>query len=457
MQPAHRVGHVAATINPSHLTPHVPLRAGSDHNGAMRIVSADELTTYLSGITTTAQTHENPEAHGLSSGPRVVVSGNMAIPWEGLECLDKAQERYILHALNCPPGIATREGVIAETCFVGAGMRKHPHLSYIPSRLSLVPVLLERVIPPDIVILHCAPARDGMLSMGIEVNILPAAIEGCRRRSGRVIAVINDKMPYTYGDAQIPESIVDLAIEISRPLPASSPLVPDDDSMTIGHRVADRVLDGSTLQMGIGGVPDATLAALTKRKGLRIWTEMFSDGVLELDRIGALDPHHPLTTSFLFGTQDLYDWVDGNHRVRMMRTEHTNDPGLIAHQRLMVSVNTALEVDLFGQANASRIKARIFSGFGGQTDFIVGALHCPGGQSFIALRSWHPKADVSTIVPMVDEPVTSFQQSAIVTEQGVAELFGYSQQAQARHIIRDAAHPDVRDELWEEARELGLA
>lgn len=424
----------------------------------MRIITPEELTVYLSGVVATAQTHENPNATGQPHpGPRVVVSGNMAVPWEGVECLDKAQERYILHALNCPPSVPTREGVTAETCFVGGGMRKHPNLSYIPSRLSLVPVLLERVIPADVVILHCAPPRDGMLSLGIEVNILPAAIAGCRRRSGRIIAVINDQMPYTFGDAQIPESIVDVAIEISRPLPTSSAHRPDDDSMTIGQRVADRVADGSTLQLGIGGVPDATLAALTSRRGLRVWTEMFSDGVLELDRLGCLDPHHPLTTSFMFGTQDLYDWVNGNTRVRMMRTEHTNDPGLIAQQRLMTSVNTALEVDLFGQANASRIKTRIFSGFGGQTDFIVGALHCPGGQSFIALRSWHPKADVSTIVPLVDEPVTSFQQSAIVTEQGVAELFGYSQEAQARHIIRDAAHPDVKDELWEEARELGLA
>ena len=158
----------------------------------------------------------------------------------------------------------------------------------------------------------------------------------------------------------------------------------------------------------------------------------------------------------MFGSEELYRWVDGNHRVRMMRTEHTNDPGTIAQQRMMTSVNTALEVDLFGQANASRINRGIYSGFGGQTDFIVGALHCPGGQAFIALRSWHPRADVSTIVPMVDEPVTSFQQSAIVTENGVAEVFGYSEKAQCRHLIRDAAHPDVRGELWEKAAEYGL-
>ena len=122
----------------------------------------------------------------------------------------------------------------------------------------------------------------------------------------------------------------------------------------------------------------------------------------------------------------------------------------------MVSVNTALQVDLYGQVNASRIKGRIHSGFGGQTDFIVGALHSSGGQALIALRSWHPRADVSTIVPMVEEPVTSFQPSAVITEQGVAELWGAAEREQARQLIECAAHPDVRDELREEASALGL-
>jgi acyl-CoA hydrolase len=122
----------------------------------------------------------------------------------------------------------------------------------------------------------------------------------------------------------------------------------------------------------------------------------------------------------------------------------------------MVSVNAALQVDLFGQANASRISNRIYSGFGGQTDFVVGALHSKGGQALIAMRSWHPKADVSTIVPLVDEPVTSFQHSAVVTENGVAPIWGYSQQEQALNLIDHAAHPDVRDELYEEAVALSL-
>ena len=169
--------------------------------------------------------------------------------------------------------------------------------------------------------------------------------------------------------------------------------------------------DGATLQAGIGAVPDATLLGLAGRRGLRVWTEMFSDSVLALERAGALDEETPITASFLFGSEELLEWVDSNERVRMTRTEVTNDPARIAQNRVMVSVNTALQVDLFGQANASRIQARIHSGFGGQTDFIVGALHSSAGQAVIALRSWHPKADVSTIVPLVDEPVTSFQMS----------------------------------------------
>jgi acyl-CoA hydrolase len=148
--------------------------------------------------------------------------------------------------------------------------------------------------------------------------------------------------------------------------------------------------------------------------------------------------------------------VDRNPRVQVLRTEQTNSPARIAAHRAMTSINTALQVDLFGQANASRISARIHSGFGGQTDFIVGALHSSGGQALMALRSWHPRADASSIVAMVDEPVTSFQHTAVVTEQGVAEMFGYDERAQAAQLIERCAHPRVRDELWEEAAALGL-
>ncbi len=394
----------------------------------------------------------------LPDHPRVVAAGNHSVPWEMVRLLDEQVERYVLNMLNGPPGLPDREGVTLETSFVGAGQRRRSGLSYLPCRLSLVPVLYRERLPVDAVILHCAPPREGRLSLGLEVNVLPAAIEACRARGGLVVAMVNDRMPYTHGDALVPVEDVDLAVEVSDELPSPQEAAPlGEDAKTIGHSVAARVPDGATLQMGIGAVPDAALAELTHHRGLRLWTEMFSDGVLALEHAGALESEHPLTTSFLFGSPELYAWIDGNPRVQMARTERTNNPGVIAQQRLMTSINTALEVDIFGQANASRLGTRIHSGFGGQTDFIVGALHCPGGQALIALRSWHPKADVSTIVPLLDEPVTSFQMTAIVTEQGTAPIFGYSEKEQARALIDRAAHPRVRDELWEEAVALGLA
>ncbi len=393
----------------------------------------------------------------LPDDPRVVVSGNHATPWHTLALVDAALPAYRLWVLNAQVGIPDREGVTLETSFVGPGMRRSPRLSYVPSRLSLVPRLFDSAMPPDLVVLHTTPPRDGVVSLGIEVNVLPAAIEAVRRRGGVVVAQVNRSLPWTYGDAIVPVDQIDMMVEADEPLPSAARPAIDDDAAHIGSLVAERVGDGATLQAGIGAVPDATMHGLARRRGLRVWTEMFSDSVLALERAGALDPDVPITASFLFGSPELIAWADGNSRVRMRRTEVTNDPARIGSNHAMVSINTALQVDLFGQANASRINARIHSGFGGQTDFIVGALHSPGGQALIALRSWHPKADCSTIVPLVDEPVTSFQMSAVVTEQGVAEIFGNDQREQARQLIDQAAHPSVREELWEEAQALGLA
>ncbi len=394
---------------------------------------------------------------GLPEEPRVVASGNFATPWQLLAEVDRLLPSYRLWMLNAQPGVPDREGVELETSFVGAGMRSSPRLHYIPSRLSLVPLLFEKANPPDVVLLHTSVPRDGSVSLGTEVNVLPAAIEAVRRRGGVVLAQANRFMPYTHGDAVVSLDDIDLVVEADAPLPSPPPWTVDDASARIGELVAGRVHDGATLQAGIGAVPDATLTSLRDRRGLRVWTEMFSDSVLELERVGALDPDCPITTSFLFGSPELYAWVDGNPRVQLARTEKTNNPAHIAGNAAMTSVNTALQVDLFGQANASRIGAKIYSGFGGQTDFIVGALHSRGGQALIAMRSWHPRANRSTIVPLVDEPVTSFQMTAVVTEQGVAEVFGHDQKAQARHLIEEAAHPDVREELWEEAHALSLA
>jgi acyl-CoA hydrolase len=392
----------------------------------------------------------------LSGVPRVVASGNHVAPLHTLSVLDRAVAEYRLYMLNAPPGIPDREGVTYETSFVGAGMRDHPRLAYFPSRLSLVPALLRDRLAPDVILLHTTPPSSGSLSLGVEVNILPAAIEAVRRRGGIVVAQANRQMPTTFGDATVPVDAIDYLVEADQPLTASSVKEPDAVSALIGERVATVVPEQATLQVGIGAIPDATLRALGDHRGLRVWSEMFSDGVLALEKSGCLDRDTPITASFCFGSAELYDWVDGNRRIQMLRTEKTNDPGLIAGHPNLVSVNSALEVDLFAQANASRIGSRIYSGFGGQTDFIVGALHSTGGQAIIALASWHPRASVSTVVPLLSGPVTSFQHSAIVTEQGHAQIWGRSLVDQAQQILDYAAHPHARDDLREAGRRLGL-
>jgi len=277
-----------------------------------------------------------------------------------------------------------------------------------------------------------------------------------RSRGGLVIAQINRNMPYTFGDAVLPAEAIDYAIETDVPLPSPPPRPVPDTSATIGDRVAALIEDGATLQLGIGAVPDAVLAALCQRRDLKVWSEMFSDGVLALEKAGALEPGHLITASFAFGSADLYDWMDRNPSIRMLRTETVNDPAQIALRPRLVSVNTALQVDLFAQANASRVHGVIYSGFGGQPDFVVGALHSPGGQAIIALPSWHPKADVSTVVPRLTGPVTSFQHSFFVSEQGTAAIWGHDAATQAGQIIDQVAHPSARDELRQAGRELGF-
>lgn len=393
----------------------------------------------------------------LDGTPRVVTSGNFASPVALLGALLSELPTARLHALNAQPDLPVHDGVVPETTFVGPGFRRHPRLSYVPCRLSMVPRLFHGPLAPDVVVVHTTLPRDGEVSLGLEVNILPAAIEAARARGALVVAQLNPRMPWTYGDAVLPLDRIDLGVEVEAALTTHLARVPGDDARLIGSLVAAEIDDGATLQAGIGEVPDATIAGVVERRGLKVWTEMFSDGVLTLEEAGALDRGTPVRTSFVFGSQELYDWVDDNPRVRMLRTETTNSPAAISQQPAMTSINTALQVDLFDQANASRIRARIHSGFGGQTDFTVGASHSPGGKAFMALRSWHPKADVSTIVPLVDEPVTSFQHSAVVTEQGIAWMWGRDERQQARNLIEQAAHPSVRDDLWEEARALGLA
>jgi acyl-CoA hydrolase len=393
---------------------------------------------------------------GLPANPRVVASGNFAAPKTLLEILDKNVPEFKLNMLNAHPGIPDREGVSYESSFVGPGMRRHPRLHYIPSRLSLVPVLFRDHYVPDVVLLHTSARRHDTVSLGTEVNVLPAAIEAVRERGGIVVAQANPNMPYTYGDSQIYEHEIDYLIEVDESLAEKPAVTFTDAASEIGQRISRQIKDGSTLQLGIGAIPDAVLKSLSNKQGLRIWTEMFSDGVLDLFRQGNLDADIPITASFVFGSNELYEWLHLNRDVRMLRTEKTNDPGQISRQAQMTSINSALQIDLYDQANASHVNGQIYSGFGGSTDFIVGALHARGGASYMALPSWHPKANTSTIVPRLTENITSFQHSFVATENGIAACFGKSQEEQALNLINQAAHPSVRADLKEAAKALKL-
>lgn len=392
----------------------------------------------------------------LPGVPRVVAGGNFATPRLALGVVDGSIERYRLFMLNAQGDIPHRDEVTLETPFVGPGMRGRPNLRYFPGRLSLVPRLLSGPLAPDIVVVQTSVPHDGTVSLGTEVNILPAALEAVRLRGGLVIAQFNRRMPYLYGDGVLPIDEIDYALETDVALPVPAVREPDERSRLIGEQVARLVPEGATLQLGIGAVPDAALAALTARTSLRVWSEMFSDGVLRLEQAGALHRETPISASFLFGSEELLAWVDHNPRVRLLRTEKTNDPALIAKHPMLTSINSALQIDLYGQANASRVRGAIYSGFGGQTDFIVGALHSPGGRAVIALPSWHEKAQASTVVPLLTEPVTSFQHSFVASEQGVARIWGADCDAQAGEIIENVAHPRARDELRDAAHRLGL-
>ncbi len=390
------------------------------------------------------------------SEPRIVISGNCATPFTLIRALTQALERCRVFQLNAQYDFAGHPSFICETPFVGPGMRHDPMLDYLPMRLSLVPRLFDTIRPPDAVLLHTSSPRDGKVSLGIEVNILPAAIEQARARGGLVLAQANPRMPYTFGAGEIPLESIDGLLEVDEPLFSSAGHGSEEGAAAIGERVASFAADGTTLQLGIGLIPTVAARMMFRRRGLRVWSEMISDGVMELDRAGALDPGAPVYTSFLIGSSELYQWADGNEQLRMLRTETVNDPTRIAAHPCMLSINAAMQVDLFAQANASFVDERIHSGFGGQPDFVSGALHSPGGQAIVALHAWHDKTDSSTVVPVLSNPVTSFQHSAVISEHGCAELFGRSQHAEAHLLIEQVADPRARADLAQAAGRLRL-
>ena len=406
----------------------------------MRIVAPEQLAAAL------------PE---LPGNPRIVTQGSFGTPRALLGLLDEAVPEYRLFIVNGLGRLPDREGVRIETTFVGSGLRGNPRVDYYPARLSATPQLFHGALPPDVVAVQVSRVVDGKVSLGIEVQVLPGAIEAARERGALLVAQINENMPFIHGDGVLSTDDIDLAIEAAEPVPVAPKVRIDDESLAVGEQLAAMVPDGATLQLGIGALPEAVTRALRNGRGLRVWTELMADGFYGLLQAGALDENQPITATFAYGSEELYAWADDNPRLRLLRCETTNNPGNIAAQPAVTSINTALQADLFGAVNATRVNDRIISGTGGQADFIVGALHSPGGQAIIALKSWHPKADRSTIVPKLTEPTTSLQPAWIVTEQDRARIFGASQRDQALGLI-EAAHPRARESLRAEAERMGL-
>jgi acyl-CoA hydrolase len=347
--------------------------------------------------------------------------------------------------------------------FIGENVREAVHdgrADYLPVFLSEIPHLIRsRRIRVDVALIQVSPPdRRGYVSLGVSVDVVRAAVD----TADLVLAEVNERMPRTLGDSFLHVDRIDRLIPVDDPLLERTPQPPDAVAQEIGRHVARLVPDGATLQTGIGQIPDAVLAALVERKDLGVHTEMLSDGIMALANAGVINGRrktlHPgkMVTSFVMGSRALYEWVHDHPAIEMRASDYTNDPGVIRQNDLMVSINSALAVDLTGQVASDTIDGRFYSGIGGQVDFIRGAARSRGGKAIIALRSTAKKGTVSRICPVLEEGagvVTSRGDVRyVVTEYGAADLWGRSIRERAMALIA-IAHPDYRAELLEAAKQ----
>jgi acyl-CoA hydrolase len=331
----------------------------------------------------------------------------------------------------------------------------------VPNNFSDVPRILRQTVRPDLVIASVSPPdRHGYFSLGCVAAYLATFI-------GEVpfFVEVNDQMPRTFGANQLHMSDVVGWCTTSRPLPEMPPPATDGRDRKIAELVAERIEDGSTLQVGIGGVPDLVLAALRDHKELGVHTELLGTGVVDLVEAGVITGtrkathRNKIVTTVAHGTQRLYDFVGDNPGVEFHPVEYTNNPANIAREPRMVSINASLEVDFLGQCASESLGSRYLSSSGGQGDFARGAVASEHGAAFIVLHSTALDDTVSRIVPQLSPgaAVTTFKNIVdhVVTEYGVAELRGVPIAERARRLIA-IAHPNFRDELTAQAREVGL-
>jgi len=340
--------------------------------------------------------------------------------------------------------------------FVGANVRsaiQTGEADYVPIFLSEVPHLFNRkIIELDVCLIQVSPPdKHGYCSLGVSVDASRAAV----LNSKKVIAQINPNMPRTHGDGIIHISHITYGVEADDPIHEISPPVLTDVEKSIGKNCADLIEHGATLQMGIGSIPDAVLASLDNHKDLGIHTEMFSDGIIPLIEKGIVNNSkkrvHPgkVVGSFTVGTRKLYDFMDDNPVIAMLDCAYVNDTAVIRRNAKVTAINSAIEIDLTGQVCADSIGTRQYSGVGGQMDFIRGASLSKEGKPIIALPSATNKG-ISRIVPFLKEGAgvvtTRAHVHYVVTEYGVANLYGKGLRERAKELIK-IAHPDHRESL----------
>ncbi|WP_080056242.1 acetyl-CoA hydrolase/transferase family protein [Spirosoma aerolatum] len=346
--------------------------------------------------------------------------------------------------------------------FIGANMRKQLAEGigdYVPIFLSEIHLLFQRnILPIDVALIQVSPPDEhGYCSLGASVDISLAAIHSAKY----VIAQINPRVPRTHGDGLIPVSLLHAAVEVDTPIYEVLPAPISDLDRKIGRYIAGLVDDGATLQLGIGGIPNATVAELIHHKRLGIHTEMFSDGVIDLIERGVVTGEHKavlpyrVVSSFVMGSQRVYDFINDNPGVAMKQTSFTNDTAIIRRNPRVTAINSAIEIDLTGQVCADTIGTYQYSGVGGQMDFVRGATLSEGGKPIIALASTTSKGE-SKIVPFLKEgagvTTTRAHVHYIVTEYGIADLYGKNLRQRARALI-DIAHPEHREVLEQKAYE----
>jgi len=401
---------------------------------------------------------------GISSGMKVFVHGSAATPTPLLEALARRTDvedvtLYHLHIEGPVPWTtAAHEGRIRSvSLFTGANMREAVNAGradYVPIFLSDVPSLFTsgRVRLDAAIVQLSPPDRHGYCSLGTSVDAARAAVDS----SPMIIAEINERMPRTHGDTSVPFDQIEAFTHTDRALPEHRPETETPVIGRIGELVAALIEDGSTLQMGIGAIPDAVLARLHDRHDLGVHTEMFSDRLVDLVEAGAVSNRMKaifpgrIVTSFVLGSKRVFDFVDDNPEVEFISADMSNDTGRIGRNPKVVAINSALQIDLTGQVCADSIGSRIYSGIGGQMDFIRGAARSAGGKPIIALPSTAAGGTISRITPHLTSGAgvvtTRGHVHWVVTEHGAVNLHGKSLRERAELLV-SIAHPDFRGEL----------